>query len=90
MGGTDESIFRTAEAISFNASDAEFSHEFLSEPFEDEVLVNYPNHISLLTIQEDERWNLRFFDSGTMYFLIDREDLKQGDFTKVKSEVFFY
>ena len=48
--GTDESIFRTAEAICFNASDAEFSHEFLSEPFEDEVLVNYPTHISLLTI----------------------------------------
>ncbi len=88
--GTDESIFRKAEAICFNTSDAEFCHEFLSEPFEDEVRDKYPNHISLLSIHEDERWNLRFFDCGTMYFLIDKEDLKQGDFTQVKSEVFFY
>lgn len=87
---TDVSVFRNAEAICFNKSECDFNHEILSEPFGDEVLVNYPNHISLLTIQEDERWNLRFFDCGTMYFLIDREDLKQGDFTKVKSEVFFY
>ena len=53
--GTDESIFRKAEAICFNTSDAEFCHEFLSEPFEDEVREKYSNHISLLSIQEDER-----------------------------------
>lgn len=87
--GTDESVFRPAEEILFNDTEETYCHELLGIPFESEVADSYPNAISLLAIQEEDRWRLRFFDCGTMYFLIDRDDLRQGDFTKVKSEVWF-
>lgn len=87
--GTDESVFRKAEEIRFNEIDESYCHELLGMPFEREVADSYPDAISLLAIQEEDKWGLRFFDCGTMYFLIDKEDLKQGDFTKVKSEVWF-
>ena len=87
--GTDESEFRKAEEIRFNEIDESYCHELLGMPFESEVADSYPDAISLLAIQEEDKWGLRFFDCGTMYFLIDKEDLKQGDFTKVKSEVWF-
>lgn len=88
--GTGESVFRKPEKICFSSTDTDYCHEILSEPHEDEVCGNYPDSISLLSVQEDERWNLRFFDCGTMYFLIDRTDLLQRNFTKVRTEVFFY
>ena len=90
--GSDESIFRDAEAIDFGVTDGTydvFSHGLYGEAI-DCVADSYPNLIPLLRIEEDERWGLRFFDCGTMYFLISPDDLRARRFDRTSIEVFFY
>ena len=36
--------------------------------------------LSLLQLDENEAWGLRFFDMGMLCFLIDRKDLAEGRF----------
>ena len=38
--------------------------------------------VSLLQLDEEERWHLRFFDCGTINFMIPVESLKELDFSK--------
>ena len=39
--------------------------------------------ISLLQVDEDDHWNLRFFDCGMINFLISQDALRQLDFNRV-------
>lgn len=74
-----------AEAISFKeVSDKADGHKLLGMPFFDEVTWEAEGMLSLLQIDEDERWGLRLFDMGNLNFLITPEALAARDFTKVK------
>lgn len=53
-------------------------------PFFEEVHEAAPKYISLLQIDEDERWNLRFYDCGMLNFLIRKEDLAARRFDAVR------
>lgn len=74
-----------AESIGYGEADEEgYGHKLLGVPFFDEVREEAPGYISLLQMDEDERWNLRFYDCGMMNFLISREDLAARRFDNVK------
>ena len=51
----------------------------MSEGYEDEKNAD----IVLLQVDENDRWNLRFFDCGMINFLISPEALLQLDFDHV-------
>jgi uncharacterized protein YwqG len=40
--------------------------------------------LSLLQLDENEAWGLRFFDMGMLCFLIDRKDLAEGRFDRTR------
>lgn len=64
------------EAICFKPTeDFDYGHKLLGMPFFEEIHEASPEYISLLQIDEDERWNLRFYDCGMLNFLIRKEDL---------------
>lgn len=89
---SDESIFRKAEAIKFGTTDGSydvFSHGLFGEAI-DCVADCYPHLMPLLRIEEEDRWGLRFYDCGTMYFLISPDDLRARRFDRTSIEVFFY
>ena len=53
-------------------------------PFFDEIVWEAEGMLSLLQIDEDERWGLRLFDMGNLNFLITPEALAARDFTNAK------
>lgn len=74
-----------AEAISLKeVSDKTDGHKLLGIPFYDEIVWEAEGMLSLLQIDEDERWGLRFYDMGNLNFLITPEALTTRDFTNVK------
>ena len=92
--GTEDSIFRPAEAIEFSAgadtyADVIDDHALLC-PLVDDIADWYPRSISLLQIVESDEWNLRFFDCGSYLFLISRQSLKARRWDKVRGYVFTY
>lgn len=72
-----------AEAISFD-EDNPLSDEFrlLGKPYFETGQSEYENHLNLLQIDEEDRWNLRLYDCGMINFLITPNDLKQKRFDK--------
>lgn len=71
------------EAITFTACNpASDGFKLLGLPFFDEVREQYPAHVSLFQMDEEDKWNLRFFDSGMLSFLLSAEDLKQRRFER--------
>ncbi len=90
--GTDESIFRPAEEIRFTqmADCSGDGHIILGKPYQDEISEAHPGCISLLQIDEDERWNLRFYDCGMYYFLINPTELAARNWSAVEGDLFFY
>ena len=72
--------------------ETEHGHKLLGEPFFDEVLEEISaisegtssKYLSLLQIDEDDDWDLRFYDSGMINFIIDSESLLKKDFSKCK------
>lgn len=74
-----------AESMCFeNVEDSECNHKLLGVPFFDEVREENPGCISLLQLDEDDRWRLRFYDCGMLNFLISKEDLASCRFDKVR------
>lgn len=78
--GTEESVFRPAEEISFEPC-AEFAEGFklLGKPFFDEVREQYHDCISLLQLDEEEDWRLRFYDCGMLNILMPGKGFKGSD-----------
>ncbi len=65
-----------ALALSFgSAGSMDDSFRLLGYPFFEEVRDECPGMISLLQIDENDDWGLRFFDSGMLNFLIYPTDL---------------
>ena len=56
----------------------------LGKPFFEEVESEMPGMISLLQIDENDDWGLRFFDCGMLNFLISPEDLAARRWNQVK------
>ena len=82
-----------AWSVEFAAcNEKDHGHKILGKPFFDEVseelsvISDNPasEYLSLLQIDEDDEWGLRFYDSGMINFLIDNESLAQRDFSKCK------
>lgn len=81
--GTDACL--PAEAVSFEKTGVcDDNHKFLGLPFFEEVREEAPGYISLLQIDEDDRWGLRFYDCGMLNFLISQEDLAARRFDRVR------
>lgn len=88
---TGASVFAPAEAIEFyEGTETADGHAMLTVPYQDEVSGYYPGYISLLQVEECDRWGLRFYDCGTLYLLIRPEDLRARRFDKLVCEVFTY
>lgn len=89
---THKSYFEDGEPAAMDTWSLEFSpcqetehgHKLLGKPFFDEVT----GEISLLQIDEDDEWGLRFYDSGMINFTIDSESLKRKNFSK--TELYFH
>lgn len=61
------------EKIVFGGSEAYIG--LLGKPYFEEVREAMPGMISLLQIDENDDWGLRFFDSGMLNFLISKKNL---------------
>ncbi len=89
--GTEESIFEPAEEIVFSKADGSGDgHRMLCRPYQDEVVDEHPDHICLLQIDEDDRWELRFYDCGMYFFLIPQTALKNRLWHKASGTLFYY
>ncbi len=66
-----------AEAVTFASADpSDGGILLLAPPYIDEVREEFPGRLSLLQVDEEDRWNLRFHDCGTLHFLITPDDLR--------------
>lgn len=90
--GTDESVFRPAEEMVFTEAESSRGdgHILLGEPYQDEIRDAHPGCISLLQIDEDDRWGLRFYDCGMYYFLMSEGDLRARRWDRVEGDMFTY
>lgn len=69
-------VFFKAEALSFESCpDRDDSFKLLGAPYYEEIKEQYPDDICLLQVDENDDWNLRFYDCGMLCFMIKREDL---------------
>ena len=89
--GTDESIFRPAEAIEFAADDAACGDgmRMLCRPYPEEVDSQSPRYVTLLQMDEEDRWNLRFYDCGSLFFMINKDALSRRQFDKVVTQLYY-
>lgn len=87
-----ESVFSPAEAITFSPLESPRGdgHILLGLPYQEEILTAHPHCISLLQIDEDDRWGLRFYDCGMYYFLIQPRHLRAHQWDKTEGDLFFY
>ena len=74
---TGETIFRPAEKIILSPMKGEHDdgHLLLARPFQEEIAYTHPGCLSLLQIDEDDRWGLRIYDCGMYHFLASPADL---------------
>lgn len=76
---------RPTEAISFEkAEPCDDDTKLLGFPYFDEIREQFPDYISLLQIDENDEWNLRFIDCGMLCFLMTSDDLKNRHWNQVK------
>lgn len=72
-----ESVFYPEEKLTFVAcEDHEEGFKLLGKPYLQEVQEEHPDKISLLQVDENDDWNLRFYDCGMLNLLISEKDLK--------------
>ena len=80
-----------AEAITFSLCDESGDGiRLLGEPYIEEVREEMPGRMSLLQIDEDDRWNLIFHDCGMLNFLITPDDLRNRRWEKVECYLFSF
>ena len=80
-----------AEAITFSPCESSGDGiRLLGDPYIEEVREEMPGRISLLQIDEDDRWNLVFHDCGTLNFLIAPDDLRHHRWEKVECYLFSF
>ena len=71
---------------------ASYDSRVLSKPttWTDELAQEYPGYQVLVQLEEDEDIGLRFYDCGTLFFLIKPEDLAARRFDDVKCVLYSY
>ena len=74
-----------AESLSFFPADGDSYTRLLGAPFFEEVSWEAPGMLSLLQIDENDDWGLRFFDSGMLNFMISPEDLAARRFSAIRA-----
>lgn len=74
-----------AESLSFFPADGDSYTRLLGAPFFEEVSWEAPGMLSLLQIDENDDWGLRFFDSGMLNFMISPDDLAARRFAAVRA-----
>lgn len=78
-----------AEAVTFTAADeSDDGIRLLGRPYIEEVRQAMPGMLSLLQIDESDRWSLIFHDCGMLNFLIAPEHLRQRQWEKVACYLF--
>lgn len=80
-----------AEDIRFSkCSDSCDGIRLLGFPYIKDVRVDMPDSISLLQMDECDRWHLNFHDCGTLNFLITPEDLRTRRWDKTECYLFSF
>ena len=80
-----------AEALTFSAcEEAGDGLRLLGMPYIEEVREAMPGYLSLLQIDENDRWNLTFHDCGTLNFLIRPADLRKCRWDKAECYLFSF
>lgn len=80
-----------AEAITFSpCREAGDGLRLLGRPWLDEVCEQMPGMVSLLQVDEDDRWHLVFYDCGMLHFLISPDDLARRRWDKVQCHLFSF
>lgn len=69
-----------------------YDSRFLSKPtaWTDELAQDYPGYEVLVQLEEDDDIGLRFYDCGTLFFLIRPEDLAARRFDQVRCVLYSY
>lgn len=81
--GTDACL--PAEGLRFEETTPNADgQKLLGVPYYEEIRDEAPGDISLLQLDEEDRWGLRFYDCGMVNFLISPQDLAAKRFDKVK------
>ena len=88
-----KSIFRPALKITFDRNydgDYVYGASMLC-PINNENIAAYNSgHITFMQFEECEKWGLHIYDCGTYYILMRHEDIKSGNWSEVKSDIFTY
>ena len=80
-----------AETITFTkCTDGTDGLRMLGLPYIEEVREAMPGSISLLQVDESDRWNLTFHDCGTLNFLIRPDDLRQRRWEQAECYLFSF
>ena len=80
-----------AEALSFSeCREAGDGLRLLGAPYLEEVRTDMPGMLSLLQVDEDDRWQLRFHDCGMLNFLIAPKHLRERNWDKVRCYLFSF
>ena len=58
--------------------------------FTDEVAQDYPGYRVLLQLDESDVHQLRFYDCGSLFFLIPEEDIADNRFDRVVCALYSY
>lgn len=83
------SLGHPAEAVTFShCNDNDDSNRLLGEPFMEEVRTEMPGMINLLQIDENDDWDLRFYDCGMLNFLISPANLRARRWDKCECHLF--
>ena len=71
---------------------AGYDSRILSKPtvWTDELTQDYPGYEVLVQLEEDDDIGLRFYDCGTLFFLIRPEDLAARRFDQVRCVLYSY
>ena len=73
----EEPAFLPAEEIIFERVDDNYdSFKLLGRPYYEEIAEQYPDHLSLLQIDESDEWGLMLYDCGMVVLLAKPEDIK--------------
>lgn len=91
VGEDGEPATLPAEAMTFTHSDERGDGlRLLGYPYIEEVREQMSGRLSLLQIDECDRWNLTFHDCGTLNFLITPEDLRARRWDKTECHLFSF
>ena len=83
-GGSCGSVGNSGDAAGDSCGVDGDGFQLLGRPFYDEVVQEMPGMINLLQIDENDDWDLRFFDCGMLNFLIAPADLAARRWSAVR------